>query len=172
MAPSTQPLKRTPSESVSLISDSPEALEVEATYGAHGSPPPKHYHPAQDEHFDVRSGRIDVRVGDSERKLGPGETLEIPRGTPHQMWNSGAEEARLLWRTSPAGRTREWFEALDRVHRTGRVGKNGMPGPLAFAALLTEYRDVIRLAAGPEPVVRGLLAALAPLGRRRGYLPN
>jgi mannose-6-phosphate isomerase-like protein (cupin superfamily) len=172
MDPAAEQLKLTPSESLTVLSSTPEALEVEATYGPHGSPPPKHYHPDQDEHFEVRSGRIDVRVGDSERKLGPGETLEIPRGTPHQMWNSGAEEARVLWRTSPAGRTREWFEALDRVHRTGRVGKNGMPGPLAFAALLTEYRDVIRLAAGPEPVVRGVLAALAPLGRRRGYLPN
>ena len=46
-----------------------------------------------------------------------------------------------------------------------------MPGPLAFAALLTEYDDVFRLAAGPEPVVRGALAALAPLGRMRGYGP-
>ena len=41
-----------------------------------------------------------------------------------------------------------------------------MPGPLAFAALLTAYDDVFRLADGPEPVVRGALAALAPLGRK------
>jgi hypothetical protein len=47
-----------------------------------------------------------------------------------------------------------------------------MPGPLAFAALLTEYGDVFRLAARPEPVVRGLLAVLAPLGRLRGYGPT
>jgi hypothetical protein len=46
-----------------------------------------------------------------------------------------------------------------------------MPGPLAFGVLLTEYRDTFRLAAGPEPLVRGALAVLALLGRLRGYRP-
>ena len=49
------------------------------------------------------------------------ETIDIPRGTVHQMWNPGSSE----------------------------------PG-----------------AAKPEPVVRGLLAVLAPLGRLRGYGPT
>jgi hypothetical protein len=44
-----------------------------------------------------------------------------------------------------------------------------MPGPLAFAVLLTEYDDVFRLAARPRIVVRGAMAGLAPVGRRRGY---
>ena len=163
-------LKLTPTESVTILSDTPEALEVEATYGPNGSPPPKHLHPDQDEHFEVRAGRLRVLAGDLERELGPGETIGIPRGTPHQMWNEGAEEARVLWWTTPAGRTRGWFEAIDALHREGRVRRKGIPGPLAIAALLTEYQDVIRLAVGPQPVVRGALAALAPLGRRRGYL--
>ena len=120
----------------------------------------------------MRSGRVRVRLDDVERELGPEETIDIPRQTPHRMWNPRAEEARVLWQTSPGGRTLDWFEAIDRLHREGHVGKNGMPGPLAFAALLTEYSDVFRLAAGPEPLVRGALAALAPLGRMRGYLPR
>jgi hypothetical protein len=44
-----------------------------------------------------------------------------------------------------------------------------MPGPLAFGVLLTEYRDVFQLAAGPRPVVRGGLAFLGAIGRLRGY---
>jgi hypothetical protein len=44
-----------------------------------------------------------------------------------------------------------------------------MPGPLAMAFYLTEYRDIFRLAVGPGPVVSGALFALAPLGRLRGY---
>jgi hypothetical protein len=47
-----------------------------------------------------------------------------------------------------------------------------MPGPLAFAALLTEFDDTFRLVAGPDLVVRGMLRALAPIGRARGYLPE
>jgi hypothetical protein len=61
------------------------------------------------------------------------------------------------------------FSALDALQREGRVGRNGMPGPLAFGVYLTEYRDVIELAAEPRPVVRGVLAILGAIGRRRGY---
>jgi len=164
-------LKITPSESVTVVSSTPELLEVEASWGPHGSPPPKHFHPAQDEHFEVRFGRLRVRVDGDERELGPGDTIDVPRDAVHQMWNEGDEEAGALWQTRPAGRTREWFETIDSLHREERVGRNGMPGPLAFATLLTEYRDVFRLAVGPQPLIRGVLAALAPLGRLRGYGP-
>lgn len=162
-------LRLTPTETLTVVRDAPEIFEVEGSWGPQAGRPPKHYHPDQDEHFEVRSGRLRVGLGDDERELGPGDVLDIPRGTAHRMWNQGEEEARALWQTTPALRTRELFGAIDSLNREGGVGRNGMPGPLAFATLLTEYRDVFRLAAGPEPLVRGVLAALAPLGRLKGY---
>jgi mannose-6-phosphate isomerase-like protein (cupin superfamily) len=155
-------LTLTPSESVRVVSSGPDALEVEATYGPGGEAPPKHLHPAQDERFEVLEGSLRVRVDGSERELSRGEGIEIPRGTVHQMWNPGVVPARVSWRTSPAGRTEEWFRAIDRLHRSGRVGRNGMPGPLAFAALLTEFDDVFRLTKVPPLLLKGL----APLGRK------
>jgi hypothetical protein len=62
-------LALTPSESVTVVNDSPEALEVEATYGAHGSAPPKHLHPAQAEHFEVLAGSLNTRVDGRTRPL-------------------------------------------------------------------------------------------------------
>ena len=56
----------------------------------------------------------------------------------------------------------------DALQREGRVRSNGIPGPLALAVLLREYRDVFRVD-GPDPVLRFLYAVLAPLGRLRGY---
>ena len=50
-------------------------------------------------------------------------------------------------------------------------GRNGMPGPLAFGAYLTEYRDVFRLA-GPQPVLSPALKLLGALGRLKGYRPE
>jgi hypothetical protein len=88
------------------------------------------------------------------------------------MWNPGDEPARAIWQTSPRGRTEEWFRALDGLQRSGRVGGNGMPGPLAMGVLLTHYRDVFRLSARPQALVRGLLAVLGALGRARGYRPS
>ena len=158
----------TPHESVEIRSSTPEALELEATYAPDGSAPPKHWHPEQDEHFEVLEGRVRTRVEGDQRDLGPGEEIDIPRRSVHQMWNPGSEPARVLWRTSPGGRTEHWFRAIDRLHREGRVGGNGMPGPLAFGVLLTEYRDVFRLA-GPDPVIRPAMALLGVVGRARGY---
>jgi quercetin dioxygenase-like cupin family protein len=164
-------LKLTPTESVEIRTSTPEVLEVEASYGEANKPPPKHLHPAQEEHFEVLAGALRARVGEQDYALHPGDTLDIPAGVPHQMWNGGAEEARVLWQTRPRLRTEQWFTALDALQRQGRVGRDGMPGPLAFGAMLTEYGDVFRLAAGPEPVVRGALAVLGAAGRARGYRP-
>lgn len=162
-------LKITPTESLEVRVATAEILEVEATYGT-GEPPPKHFHPAQDEHFEVLSGSIRVKLDGRERVLAQGERIDIPRGAVHQIWNPSPEPAQVLWRTAPGGRTVQWFRAIDRLHREGRVGGNGMPGPLAFAVLLTEYRDVFRLA-GPDLLLRPALAALALVGRARGYAP-
>jgi mannose-6-phosphate isomerase-like protein (cupin superfamily) len=164
-------LKLTPSESVSIKQSSPELLEVEGSYGPGGSPPPAHFHPAQDEHFEVLDGTMRAKVGGEERELVTGETLEIPQGTPHQMWNPGEQAARVVWQTRPALRTEEWFRSIDALHREGRVGRKGMPGPLAFGALLDEYDDVFRLA-GPGPLVKGAVAGLGALGRLRGHKPG
>ncbi len=158
----------TPHESVTIRSHTPEALELEATWGPGGSPPPAHFHPGQDERFEVLEGVLRARVDGRDHDLHAGDVLEVPRGAVHKMWNEGEEPARALWRTSPAGRTAEWMAALHELRSSGRVGKNGMPGPLAFGVYLTEYSDVIRLA-GPQPLVRGALAALGGLGKLRGY---
>jgi quercetin dioxygenase-like cupin family protein len=59
-----------PTESVTVRENTPEMLEVEANYGSASREPPKHYHPSQDEHFEVLEGSIRVRAGDDQRTLG------------------------------------------------------------------------------------------------------
>ncbi|HZA59890.1 MAG TPA: cupin domain-containing protein [Solirubrobacterales bacterium] len=78
-------LKITPTESVTVRESTPELLEVEATYGPASKEPPKHYHPSQDEHFEVLEGSVRVQAGDDARTLGAGEVIDIPRRTVHQM---------------------------------------------------------------------------------------
>ena len=77
------PLKLTPHETRRRSSRRrPSSSLVEVTYGEPGKPPPKHLHPAQDEHFEVLVGRADARrSAGTERVLRAGETLDIPRGT-------------------------------------------------------------------------------------------
>jgi mannose-6-phosphate isomerase-like protein (cupin superfamily) len=161
-------LRLSPHEVLTVREHSADRLMVEAAYAPGGSPPPRHFHPDQSERFEVMTGRLRVSVGDAERELAPSGVLELPPRTAHRMWNPGHEPVRALWTTTPAGRTLEWFQTLDELQRSGRVGRNGMPGPLAFGVYLTEYRDVFRLA-GPQWLLRPACAALGALGRRRGY---
>src|SRR5262245_45322331 len=156
----------TESESLTIRRSTDEVLEVEARYAPGGKPPPKHLHPAQDEEFEVMEGRINVLTPDGERTYESGGRIEIPRGTTHQIWNPHDRPARLVWRTRPAGRTESWFRDLDRLNREA---DDSGPSPLAFAVLLDEYDDVIRIAVGPRPLVRGAVSALAPIGRLRGH---
>jgi mannose-6-phosphate isomerase-like protein (cupin superfamily) len=163
-----EPLRLTPGETVTVRKSSPELLEVEGAWAPEGKPPPSHFHPFQDEHFEILEGTLFARVNGAERELGPGDALDIPRGAKHQMWNPTGSPVRALWQTRPAGRTESWFRSIDALHREGRVGKNGMPGPLAYGVFLTEYRDVFRLAA-PDLLTRPLLGILWAIGRLRGY---
>jgi mannose-6-phosphate isomerase-like protein (cupin superfamily) len=86
-----------------------EYVEVEATYPPHSSKPPLHQHPMQDEHFTVLSGRLHTVVDGVERDLGPDDVLDVPRGTPHQMWAIADEPTVVIWRTTPALRTDQMF---------------------------------------------------------------
>jgi quercetin dioxygenase-like cupin family protein len=155
-------------ESVTVRRHSPELLEVEARYEPGGSPPPPHFHPSQDERFEVLEGELRAVVDGDERTLRAGDSLDVPRGAVHKMWNPTDEPARVTWQTLPAGRTLDWWRAIDELGRRHPPGRAGIPSPTRLAALLREYDDVMRLAAGPRPLVEGAVSVLAAVGRRQG----
>src|ERR1700761_7643241 len=107
-------LKITPTESIEILASDPEALLLEATY-LPGRPPPRHFHPGQDEHFEVLHGEVRVVLGAGEKGYPAGEEFDVPRGTIHTFWTPGDGSARVRWRTSPALRTEQWFRAINRI---------------------------------------------------------
>jgi mannose-6-phosphate isomerase-like protein (cupin superfamily) len=131
----------TPTEHVTITDRDDGALVAEVTYGPAGSPPPAHLHPAQDEHFTVVSGQLDVVRGDEEFTVKAGDAFDVPRGVPHQMWASGDDGAVLLWRTTPALRTGEMFCALWEVARDG----DWQPDPMRLFEVVTAHEAEFRL---------------------------
>ena len=111
-------------------------VEVIATYPPNSSPPPRHLHPAQDEHFTVVSGSMHGSAGDEPIDAAAGEEFKVLRGTPHLM-NSGAEGAVVRWRTSPALRTDEMFCALWQVAHDNDWAPDGM----ALFNVITGFAD-------------------------------
>ena len=105
-----------------------ELLEMEALYPGDGSLPPEHFHPSQDEHFEVIDGTVRAIIDGEEHHYGPGESFDVPAGTHHQM--AAETQARFKWEVRPALRTAEFFERL----------YSGNPGP----DFLSEFSDEIR----------------------------
>jgi mannose-6-phosphate isomerase-like protein (cupin superfamily) len=60
-----------------------------------------HVHHLDDEAWVVLEGQLGFRVGEHERVVAAGESLLVPRGTPHSYWNPAAEPARYLLVMTP-----------------------------------------------------------------------
>jgi mannose-6-phosphate isomerase-like protein (cupin superfamily) len=123
-----------------------------------GSPfPPTHYHPAQDEYFEVEAGRMLFVIAGEERVVDAGGTLHIPRGTPHRARNGSADEPAVVrWETRPALRTTTFFTTAARLGDEMRL--------LDAALLAHEFRDVFR----PTGVNRMLVPMVGSLARLLG----
>lgn len=145
-----------------------ELLEVETTYQPGSSEPLEHYHPRQEERFEVLDGTVRVRLAGKEKELRQGDTLVVPARTMHAMWNAGSEPARMVWQTRPAQRTESFFEAVWGLAAEGRLTAKGTPGPLQGAVLMREYSEEFRLGTPPAGVQRVVFGLLAPIGRLLG----
>ena len=60
-----------------------------------------HRHPTYDEAFIICEGNYDFQLGEKRLTLGPGDTVFVPRGTPHSFICIGPEVGRQLIISSP-----------------------------------------------------------------------
>src|SRR4051794_8808949 len=84
-----------------------ELLELEAEWAPAGHRPLPHSHPSQAERFEVLEGQLSVRLGDEQRVLNVGDTVDVPPSVVHTFWNSGGTTARATWQVRPAQRTED-----------------------------------------------------------------
>jgi hypothetical protein len=118
----------------------------------------EHVHPDQDEHFQIASGQITLRVGGRERIYTAGEDVTIPVGTPHVCWNSGHDDLRVVLDFRPAGRFAEFITTFFALACGQDDQRRLAEEPVATG------RDVWRV---PEGHLR-LGLRVARLGRVRG----
>jgi mannose-6-phosphate isomerase-like protein (cupin superfamily) len=143
-------------------------LEVAAEWAPVEHRPPVHFHPDQDERFEVTAGELTVEIEGEVHVLGAGDALDVPRGAVHKMWASGKTTTHASWQVRPALRTEDFFEAVHELRASGHHGKGGMLTPLGAGVILREYRDEFRMPL-PAPLQRPVLGLLAGLARLRGY---
>ena len=62
----------------------------------------EHYHPVAEEIYFITHGTGRMRIGDEEREVGEGDTIAIPPGARHKLWNIGGDTLHLLCCCAPA----------------------------------------------------------------------
>lgn len=149
-----------------------ELLEMEAGYPAGSSRPPAHLHPRQEERFTILEGGMRAVVGGVQRDLAVGDSLTLPAGTLHAMWNPGPGSARVSWQVRPALRTQQFFATVFALAARGQVHADGVPGLLDLALLMPYFRPEIQAHRPPAWVQRAVFGVLAPLARLAGRCPE
>jgi mannose-6-phosphate isomerase-like protein (cupin superfamily) len=61
----------------------------------------EHYHRVSEEIYLFTRGSGRMRLGDEESEVTAGDTVVIPPGTRHKLWNTGDEPLRLLCCCAP-----------------------------------------------------------------------
>jgi quercetin dioxygenase-like cupin family protein len=131
-----------------------------------------HVHPYQTELFQIRSGRIGVKLGRETIEAGAGEVVTIHPGEPHRFWNAGDDELHFRATVTPALEFESLLETMFTLAADGKTNNKGRPNPFRLAVIARAHFEVVRLPVIPHAVQRIALRLGAPLGRAMGYRPT
>jgi quercetin dioxygenase-like cupin family protein len=135
-----------------------------------GGGAPEHVHPHQVERVTGVAGELTLGFRDRTERVGPGDSIEIPAGVPHDFRNEGRDVAQTVVEFVPPGRMKEFLEMVAGLARDGKTSRDGRPrNPLQLATFTLGFHDVFHVTRPPRAVQRIALAPLAVLGRALGY---
>ncbi|MBQ4826501.1 cupin domain-containing protein [Leisingera sp. M527] len=76
---------------------------------------PPHIHPAQDEWITLLEGALEVEFGGDVFRAGPGDTVRMPMGVAHGIFNRSGAAASCVFGVAPSRKLFDLFCALDGV---------------------------------------------------------
>jgi mannose-6-phosphate isomerase-like protein (cupin superfamily) len=124
-----------------------------------------HYHPEQEETYEVLDGTLEVFRDGDWQAVPAGGSLTVPHGTAHAFRNASETPVRFLNVHRPALAFQEYLETLDRLIRAGKVkGLKNLRSLIYISVALVEQRPSVSVKP-PHMLIR----ALAFMGRRLGY---
>jgi mannose-6-phosphate isomerase-like protein (cupin superfamily) len=131
---------------------------------------PDHFHPLQEERFEVVAGAPIFRIDGEERPAKPGEVVTVPVGVSHIFRNGGREELHMISEYRPGLKSVEiFFATFFGLAAEGKLTRRGRPHLLQSVLTLSELRDYFVVTRPPPLVQRLLFPPLAALARLRGY---
>lgn len=138
-------------------------LEMETIYTPFSTEPPVHYHPYQEEYFQVLEGELTVRLNGEVKIYREGASIHIKKHVRHSMWNSGFKTALVSWKVMPAMDTAHFLRTMTWLSNNGETNARGVPALPDMVFLLRKYRKTFRLDKPPMLVLSILYVLLTPL---------
>ena len=139
-------------------------------WAAPGGDVPAHFHPSQEERFEVLEGTVRFVVGGKRVNAAPGTRVVVAAGVKHSFRNTGDVEAHLRIEVEPALRLRGFLEEAAALARARRYTRHGLPrrprALVELADLMARYADITVMAFPPPAIQRLTLRPLARLQRR------
>lgn len=99
--------------------DTAGAMSIFEFTGGGGGP--RHLHHDQDEWIYILEGEYQFSVGDRRFRLGPGESVFLPRGVSHAWSKLSDTPGRIIDVFQPAGKMEEFFRELGKYQGETRV---------------------------------------------------
>jgi len=124
-----------------------------------------HYHPDQDETYQVIEGRLDVFLDGRWRPVSAGESLTVARRTVHGFRNASAAPVRFMNVHAPALGFQAHLETVDRLARSGKVrGTKDVRSLIYLCMSAVEHEPDV-----PVKPPYWVVKALARIGRTLGF---
>jgi mannose-6-phosphate isomerase-like protein (cupin superfamily) len=141
-----------------------ELLQFDNYHKAGGIGPNPHFHPLQEETFEVVEGTFGITRNGKEKLMTAGEKAIVPKGTIHYWRNAGKDELHIITEFRPALHFEEIIETVAALAQAGKMDKAGNPDILQMAATLSYYPGELYLAGNPPVFLQWLLArTLGPI---------
>lgn len=153
-------------ETLYVLESTPRIFKFEFRLKPNGAIAGEHSHPKQEQTITVLSGELNCQIGKTRKILRAGESATIPPNTVHHQWNPTENEVVAIEEHRPAKRMHVFFRVAFELAWDGKTDLEGVPHPLIGAALLSEFKDVVRPARLKHRILFGFLA---PVSRLLGY---
>jgi mannose-6-phosphate isomerase-like protein (cupin superfamily) len=149
-----------------VIEISGDRALVDLKIAPHAEGPPKHMHITFDESFTVRSGSLTVWLNTEKKVLKAGETVSIPKGMPHKLFNETEEEVAL----EPGYLPVLFLAHLSHLYKTMDELETMNSPKIMFQLAASGNNFDTWIADGPPLVVQKIMrTVLSPWARLMGY---
>ncbi|MFM2139103.1 MAG: hypothetical protein RJA57_1410, partial [Bacteroidota bacterium] len=147
-----------------------EKVYIQVRIRPHAPGPPEHLHAGFDEVLTVIEGTLSVNWEDGVRNYGPGETVQIPRGTYHRLFNASDAEVVVGSGTGAEYLPLEFAYSLVQIYPLmDPKGGMSLRSFCKYCVLDELFDSVIK---GPPPQVVGFIRKVVkPWARLFGMTP-